>query len=509
LTKASNAEHAPRVPRLRTDCDVRSLPITPRDAFLLSRVDGATNEIDIASMTGSDVEAVRAGIDRLVMLGALELPGVEAARPPPVQPTANPSHNLGRRTSQTQMKSVAEIAAALDEPTDLDADRKRRVLDLFTNLADRDFYVLLGVSSTAEKREVKRAYYALAPDFHPDKFFGKNLGSFKAKMEAIFAQLTYAYETLSSLDRRAEYDAYLALQRETRSMEELLNQAPVQPAAGYESGSERVGTPASPPEAKPPTSMRNLPASGSTRETSSVPPDPTSQRSPQDERARRLALARKLGVTRSSAPPESRHSAPPSSVSGGSAAAAAAAAQELKRLRDASIDQGRRSHVRKYVESAEAQLKDNPAAAANAYRLALTIEPNNPDIIKGHEEASKLAAVALAGGYLKQAQYEARSGHWREAARSFTRAAAGMPNDPAVLQQAAHALLKAAADLRQAADFAKRAVAEAPKILDARLTLIEVYLAAGMPLAARRELDAARELGPRDDRIVELTKRMR
>jgi predicted TPR repeat methyltransferase len=78
-----------------------------------------------------------------------------------------------------------------------------------------------------------------------------------------------------------------------------------------------------------------------------------------------------------------------------------------------------------------------------------------------------------------------------------------------VQHNAAHALLKAASDLRQAGEFAKRAVALAPRWIEPRLVLVEVYLAAGMPLAARRELEAAREIAPRDDRINELSKRLR
>jgi hypothetical protein len=52
-------------------------------------------------------------------------------------------------------------------------------------------------------------------------------------------------------------------------------------------------------------------------------------------------------------------------------------------------------------------------------------------------------------------------------------------------------------------------VAGDPKKLDCRITLVEVYIAAGLPLSARRELEAARELAPRDDRIIELAKRLR
>ena len=84
-----------------------------------------------------------------------------------------------------------------------------------------------------------------------------------------------------------------------------------------------------------------------------------------------------------------------------------------------------------------------------------------------------------------------------------------MPNDAAVLYRAADALLKASGDLRQASDFAKRAIALTPKRVEARITLVEILLAAAMPLAARRELDAAREIAPHDDRIVELSKRLK
>src|SRR5262249_5480640 len=153
-----------------------------------------------------------------------------------------------------------------------------------------------------------------------------------------------------------------------------------------------IQPPPSAPEVKAPISPRPPPPRG--RDSmSSPPPDSVPPRSPQDERARRLALARKLGVTRSSMPPAAtRISGPPPSAA--APVTAAAAAQELKRLRDASVDQGRRGQIRRYVESAEAQLKDNPAAAANAYRLALAMDPTNPDIIRAHEQASNLAAVA-------------------------------------------------------------------------------------------------------------------
>jgi len=129
--------------------------------------------------------------------------------------------------------------------------------------------------------------------------------------------------------------------------------------------------------------------------------------------------------------------------------------------------------------------------------------------VRAHREATQQAAIALADGYLKQGDYESRNGQWVGAARSYARAVAGMPEDAAVLQKAAHATLKAGSDLRAAAEFAKRAVSLAPTRIESRLTLIEAYLGAGFAAGAKRELEAAREIAPRDDRITELSKRLK
>ncbi len=497
MTKALNvAEPALRTPRPIAGRDIRSLPLNPREAFLLSRIDGSVTEADLCALTGFDAATVSACLDRLVSLGVIEIPGPAGSEARVSQPQI--IERELPRGSQTQMRSPID-PRDMDEAVDLDPEKKRKVLELHPLLSQLDYYALLGVAETAEKKEIKRAYYALAPSYHPDKFYGKKLGSFKAKMEAIFGQLTFAYETLTSAERRSEYDAYLATQKQTRSMEALLRTA-----AAF----------AIEPETSAPL------VSTDTRESAKTPtppadgPGPASVRTKESDRARREALARKLGITRSSIPPASGTSsaklpAPTMSVPPTSQASIQAAAQELKRRHAAIAGDGRRSQARRYVEAAAASLQTNPAAAANALRLALTIDPDNPEIVAAHREASRLAAVALADGYLKQGDYESRNSQWLEAARSYGKAAAGMPNDWAVMQKAAQALLKSSGDMHQAADFAKKAVALAPKRVEARLTLIEVYISAGLPLAAKRELDQARQIAPQDDRISELTKRLK
>ena len=42
------------------------------------------------------------------------------------------------------------------------------------------------------KKEIKAAYYRMAPEFHPDRWFRRELGSFKSRLEAIFTRITEA-----------------------------------------------------------------------------------------------------------------------------------------------------------------------------------------------------------------------------------------------------------------------------------------------------------------------------
>src|SRR4051812_31834358 len=61
-----------RVPRLLPGCDLKSLPLTPVEAYLLSRVDAVMSERDLAMLTGAPVTEVAATLDRLHELGAID-----------------------------------------------------------------------------------------------------------------------------------------------------------------------------------------------------------------------------------------------------------------------------------------------------------------------------------------------------------------------------------------------------------------------------------------------------
>jgi len=66
---------------------------------------------------------------------------------------------------------------------------------------DVDLYLVLGIEKSASVHEIKKSYYKLALQHHPDR----NLVDSKEKTQ-LFQQISLAYEVLSSPDRRERYD---------------------------------------------------------------------------------------------------------------------------------------------------------------------------------------------------------------------------------------------------------------------------------------------------------------
>jgi curved DNA-binding protein CbpA len=391
-----------------------------------------------------------------------------------------------------------EDHAALAEDVEIDEDTRRRVLILHGQLDRLDHYALLGVGRTADRKTLKRAYYDLAAKFHPDKYFRKKLGSYKLRMEAIFGRITLAHDTLTHKDKREEYDAYLDEQRRSRGIEDLLADALAEIKRAEETAdrearaAEAAGGGATP--------AGSPPAEGAPR-AAPKGPMPTV-----DAAARREALARRLLGGRppptSSAPPAQRAPAQPVPSAGDAMAALRRRYEDRKSL-------ARAAQARKYMTNGEAALAAGDAvAAANAFRVAATLTPDDAELARRAREAQARADDMLAETYTRQAGYEERNGQWVDASRSWTRVCKTRPNDANAHERAAHALVKAEGDLHEAGRLALRACSLDSGNPHFHLTLANVYLAAGLSLNARRELETAAQLAPHDGTIQAMLKRV-
>lgn len=66
----------------------------------------------------------------------------------------------------------------------------------------KDYYKVLGVSSNASSKDIKKAYYQLAKQFHPDTNKGEPTAAKR------FQEVSEAYEVLSDDQKRGEYDSF-------------------------------------------------------------------------------------------------------------------------------------------------------------------------------------------------------------------------------------------------------------------------------------------------------------
>lgn len=69
-------------------------------------------------------------------------------------------------------------------------------------MSKRDYYEALGISRSADEREIKKAYKKLAMKYHPDRTSGDK------ELELRFKEIQEAYDILSDPQKRQMYDQY-------------------------------------------------------------------------------------------------------------------------------------------------------------------------------------------------------------------------------------------------------------------------------------------------------------
>jgi hypothetical protein len=468
---------AEKLPRLVANIDVRQFKLDPMDGFLLTRIDGRLGPKELARETGLPEFQVVKTLEKLEKLKVIELfdPTAPVVAPAPAPPVRD----------RTQLPEFASIGLEpkydpkeLEEAVDLTAEQKRRVLDLFYRLDDLDHYTLLGVGKDADKKTVKRSYFELAAVMHPDRYFKKNLGSFKGKMEQLFGRVTEAHDTLTDVSRRAEYDAYLDEVATTRGMEAMFERALDETRRS--AAATELTTPA-------PVMRESVVPAPRASSPGSMAPAPSAA----DMQARREALAKRLLGGQSVRP--TAPSAPPIDAPNPLRYTNSGDAMDaLKRRYEERIDNATANQAKKYIKAADDALsKNDVVSAASSLQIATKFAPDDVALAMRYQETKNRADEVLCESYAKQATYEERAKHWPESARSWQKVAKIKVTDPAAHERAAFCVLMAeGGDLHQAAEHAKQAVMLEPAQVVHHLTLAEIYLKAGLSASARRAAEA-------------------
>jgi curved DNA-binding protein CbpA len=166
------------------------LPLTPQEAYLLSRVDGVIDLDGLLKLGGASRGASAKILYALFSCGIIEWKNEES-----VLPAAAGLERLNVEVSTEAPSRPIGYA-------DMVRNTYRRI-DWLTH------YELLGVTQEATKAEIQHAYLERSRSFHPDLRHRPDLADCGKELATVFERLKLANGILTDPASRAEYDASL------------------------------------------------------------------------------------------------------------------------------------------------------------------------------------------------------------------------------------------------------------------------------------------------------------
>jgi hypothetical protein len=99
----------------------------------------------------------------------------------------------------------ARPAAPVPPASGPEAQLREALLAIAPRAKERDLFVRLGVAESCGREDAKKAFLALAKQFHPDRFASPALADLQEVVRDFFAAVNEAYEVLSDDKKRIEY----------------------------------------------------------------------------------------------------------------------------------------------------------------------------------------------------------------------------------------------------------------------------------------------------------------
>lgn len=202
--------------------------LLPAEVFLLSRLDQPTSLRELVAVSGLGEKETLQLVYSLALVGVVQRQQWNSV--------------LRDQKPGPPPRPVAPIAAPPELPVEREQPREIDLTDVESFLARvrnaQTHYEVLDVNREVSAESLKKIYYQLARNYHPDRF-RKSHASLVTRLEAAFARVKQAYDTLRDDNLRANYNTKLAARKKAEP-------EPKAPAPQTEAVIERVDEPGVP-----------------------------------------------------------------------------------------------------------------------------------------------------------------------------------------------------------------------------------------------------------------------
>ncbi len=194
----------------RSDAPPLGINLRPDEAFVLSRTgEDPLTIADLISISGLTEAKAFQAIYTLWLGGLLIRDDW--------QPALTNDAISAMRNAKLELKQEAKLptvaAPEVFEQKSQPAPAEPKIPDVVITLEEyltrvesaETYYDLLGVDPASNIAEVKRAYFSLAKEFHPDRFHADG-GEMLPRIQHAFTELAQAHETLKNPENRELYD---------------------------------------------------------------------------------------------------------------------------------------------------------------------------------------------------------------------------------------------------------------------------------------------------------------
>ena len=218
------------------------LILTPDEAFILSRIGDEPTTVSDLSSVAAMPETKALHLIYTLWLGGLVIRDEW-------QPAFSELTISAMRGAKLELKREAKMPSFVAAPVAVpvlapkapesskEPDTTISLEEYLERVDDAEtYYDLLGVNVKAEASDIKRAYFALAKVFHPDKYHFEG-GALLQRVQNAFTQLALAHETLKNTDTRELYDYRMRrelAEREKREAAEKTGNVSLQAEQGVE-----------------------------------------------------------------------------------------------------------------------------------------------------------------------------------------------------------------------------------------------------------------------------------